>query len=60
VVQYALLASCLLIAYGSFIPCFGRIYAAYGGFFIVLSFWMGIDRMWEMSWEEALRWWESC
>ena len=43
---YALLGSFMLIAYG-FIPClqptdsFGRIYAAYGGFFIVLSFLFG-------------------
>lgn len=43
---YALGGSLLLIAYG-FIPCFqptdsfGRIYAAYGGFFIVLSFLFG-------------------
>jgi small multidrug resistance family-3 protein len=43
---YALLGSALLVAYG-FIPClqptdsFGRIYAAYGGFFIVLSFLIG-------------------
>ena len=43
---YALLGSLVLVAYG-FIPClqpsalsdgFGRIYAAYGGYFIVLSF----------------------
>lgn len=40
---FALLGSVILIVYG-FIPCFqptdsfGRIYAAYGGFFIVLSF----------------------
>ena len=40
---FALLGSIVLILYG-FIPCFqptdsfGRIYAAYGGFFIVLSF----------------------
>lgn len=43
---YALLGSLLLVAYG-YIPClqpsastdgFGRIYAAYGGYFIVLSF----------------------
>ena len=43
---YAVLGSILLIVYG-FIPClqpmdsFGRIYAAYGGFFIVLSFVFG-------------------
>lgn len=43
---YALLGSMLLVLYG-FIPClqptdsFGRIYAAYGGFFIVLSFLFG-------------------
>ena len=43
---YALIGSLTLVAYG-FIPClqpsassdgFGRIYAAYGGYFIVLSF----------------------
>mmetsp|Transcript_35981 Transcript_35981/g.64799 ORF Transcript_35981/g.64799 Transcript_35981/m.64799 type:complete len:142 (-) Transcript_35981:156-581(-) len=43
---YALLGSFTLVAYG-FIPClqpsaasdgFGRIYAAYGGFFIIMSF----------------------
>ncbi len=43
---YALLGSLVLVAYG-FIPClqpsalsdgFGRVYAAYGGYFIVLSF----------------------
>ncbi|KAL7433378.1 hypothetical protein ACHAXH_009256 [Discostella pseudostelligera] len=43
---YALFGSLVLVAYG-FIPClqpsalndgFGRIYAAYGGYFIVLSF----------------------
>jgi small multidrug resistance family-3 protein len=43
---YALLGSTVLVAYG-FIPClqptdsFGRIYAAYGGFFIVMSFLFG-------------------
>ena len=43
---YAILGSLILIVYG-FIPClqptdsFGRIYAAYGGFFIVLSFLFG-------------------
>ncbi|KAL3789729.1 hypothetical protein HJC23_006722 [Cyclotella cryptica] len=46
---YALLGSLTLIAYG-FLPClqpsaasdgFARIYAAYGGFFIVLSFLLG-------------------
>ncbi|KAL7485082.1 hypothetical protein ACHAW6_010675 [Cyclotella cf. meneghiniana] len=46
---YALLGSLTLVAYG-FLPClqpsagssgFARIYAAYGGFFIVLSFLMG-------------------
>lgn len=43
---FALLGSLLLVSYG-FIPClqptdsFGRIYAAYGGFFIVLSFLFG-------------------
>jgi len=43
---YAILGSCLLVTYG-FIPClqptesFGRIYAVYGGFFIVLSFLFG-------------------
>ncbi|CAB9517106.1 UPF0060 membrane protein [Seminavis robusta] len=43
---YAVLGSLLLITYG-FVPClqptdsFGRIYAAYGGFFIVLSFLFG-------------------
>jgi small multidrug resistance family-3 protein len=42
---FALLGSFVLIVYG-FIPCFptdsfGRIYAAYGGFFIVLSFLFG-------------------
>eukprot|EP00980_Cylindrotheca_fusiformis_P002980 scaffold692_cov118-Cylindrotheca_fusiformis.AAC.2 len=43
---YALIGSFVLILYG-FIPCwqptdnFGRIYAAYGGFFIVLSFLFG-------------------
>jgi small multidrug resistance family-3 protein len=43
---YAVLGSLLLVAYG-FIPClqptdsFGRIYAVYGGFFIVLSFLFG-------------------
>lgn len=43
---FALLGSLILVAYG-FIPClqptdsFGRIYAAYGGFFIVLSFLFG-------------------
>lgn len=43
---YGLLGSILLVVYG-FIPClqptdnFGRIYAAYGGFFIVLSFLFG-------------------
>jgi small multidrug resistance family-3 protein len=43
---YAILGSLVLILYG-FIPCgqptdsFGRIYAVYGGFFIVLSFLLG-------------------
>jgi small multidrug resistance family-3 protein len=43
---YGLVGSLLLVVYG-FIPCFqptdnfGRIYAAYGGFFIVLSFLFG-------------------
>ena len=43
---YALIGSLILISYG-FIPClqptnsFGRIYAVYGGFFIVLSFLLG-------------------
>jgi len=43
---FALFGSLVLIAYG-FIPClqpmdeFGRIYAVYGGFFIVLSFLFG-------------------
>ena len=46
---YALFGSLTLTAYG-FLPClqpsagsdgFARIYAAYGGFFIVLSFFMG-------------------
>lgn len=43
---YALVGSFVLVAYG-FIPClqptdsFGRIYAVYGGFFIVLSFLFG-------------------
>mmetsp|Transcript_23461 Transcript_23461/g.36073 ORF Transcript_23461/g.36073 Transcript_23461/m.36073 type:complete len:135 (-) Transcript_23461:94-498(-) len=43
---FAIVGSLTLIAYG-FIPClqptdsFGRIYAAYGGFFIVLSFLFG-------------------
>lgn len=43
---YALLGSMVLVLYG-FIPClqptdsFGRIYAVYGGFFIVLSFLLG-------------------
>jgi len=43
---YALIGSAILILYG-FIPClqptdsFGRIYAVYGGFFIVLSFLFG-------------------
>lgn len=43
---YAILGSIILIIYG-FIPClqptdsFGRIYAIYGGFFIVLSFLFG-------------------
>mmetsp|Transcript_25195 Transcript_25195/g.41854 ORF Transcript_25195/g.41854 Transcript_25195/m.41854 type:complete len:145 (+) Transcript_25195:63-497(+) len=43
---FALLGSLMLVAYG-FIPLlqptdnFGRIYAAYGGFFIVLSFLFG-------------------
>jgi small multidrug resistance family-3 protein len=43
---WAVLGSVLLVSYG-FIPClqptdsFGRIYAAYGGFFIVLSFLIG-------------------
>lgn len=43
---FALLGSMLLVAYG-FIPLlqptdnFGRIYAAYGGFFIILSFLFG-------------------
>lgn len=43
---YAIIGSFILILYG-FIPClqptdsFGRIYAVYGGFFIVLSFLFG-------------------
>mmetsp|Transcript_13114 Transcript_13114/g.19866 ORF Transcript_13114/g.19866 Transcript_13114/m.19866 type:complete len:133 (-) Transcript_13114:56-454(-) len=43
---YALIGSFILVIYG-FIPClqptdtFGRIYAVYGGFFIVLSFVFG-------------------
>lgn len=43
---FAVLGSVVLVLYG-FIPCFqptdsfGRIYAAYGGFFIVLSFLFG-------------------
>ena len=43
---YVIIGSALLVAYG-FIPClqptdsFGRIYAVYGGFFIVLSFLLG-------------------
>mmetsp|Transcript_5928 Transcript_5928/g.8727 ORF Transcript_5928/g.8727 Transcript_5928/m.8727 type:complete len:142 (-) Transcript_5928:67-492(-) len=43
---FAVIGSLVLIAYG-FIPClqpmdeFGRIYAVYGGFFIVLSFLFG-------------------
>lgn len=43
---YALIGGLILVCYG-FIPClqpidsFGRIYAAYGGFFIVLSFLFG-------------------
>ena len=43
---YAILGSILLVSYG-FLPClqptdsFGRIYAVYGGFFIVLSFLFG-------------------
>ena len=43
---YAVLGGIILVCYG-FIPClqptdsFGRIYAAYGGFFIVLSFLFG-------------------
>jgi small multidrug resistance family-3 protein len=43
---YALVGSIVLVFYG-FVPCwqptdnFGRIYAAYGGFFIVLSFLFG-------------------
>lgn len=43
---FAILGSILLVIYG-FIPClqptdsFGRIYAVYGGFFIVLSFLFG-------------------
>jgi len=43
---FAILGSVVLIIYG-FVPClqptdsFGRIYAAYGGFFIVLSFFFG-------------------
>lgn len=43
---FAIVGSCILILYG-FIPClqpmdsFGRIYAVYGGFFIVLSFLFG-------------------
>lgn len=54
---YALLGSLILVAYG-FIPClqpsaaydgFGRIYAAYGGFFIVLSFLLG----WALEGESA-------
>ena len=54
---YALLGSLTLVAYG-FIPClqpsaaadgFGRIYAAYGGFFIIMSFLFG----WMMEGEAA-------
>lgn len=54
---YALLGSLTLIAYG-FIPClqpsaasdgFARIYAAYGGFFIVLSYLLG----WALEGESA-------
>lgn len=54
---FALLGSLTLIAYG-FIPClqpsaasdgFARIYAAYGGFFIVLSFLLG----WALEGESA-------
>mmetsp|Transcript_18479 Transcript_18479/g.51561 ORF Transcript_18479/g.51561 Transcript_18479/m.51561 type:complete len:145 (+) Transcript_18479:275-709(+) len=43
---YAVLGSLVLISYG-FIPCFqptsnfGRIYAVYGGFFIVMSYFFG-------------------
>ncbi len=43
---YAIIGSLVLVAYG-FIPClqptdsFGRIYAIYGGFFIVMSFMFG-------------------
>ena len=43
---YAILGSLILVSYG-FIPClqptdsFGRIYAIYGGFFIVMSFLFG-------------------
>lgn len=43
---FAVLGSLVLVSYG-FIPClqptdsFGRVYAAYGGFFIVLSFLLG-------------------
>mmetsp|Transcript_31607 Transcript_31607/g.66927 ORF Transcript_31607/g.66927 Transcript_31607/m.66927 type:complete len:153 (-) Transcript_31607:163-621(-) len=54
---YALIGSFTLVAYG-FIPClqpsaasdgFGRIYAAYGGFFIVMSFLFG----WMLEGESA-------
>ena len=43
---FALIGSCVLVCYG-FIPCmqptdsFGRLYAVYGGFFILLSFLFG-------------------
>mmetsp|Transcript_51389 Transcript_51389/g.76251 ORF Transcript_51389/g.76251 Transcript_51389/m.76251 type:complete len:131 (-) Transcript_51389:46-438(-) len=43
---FALVGSLILVSYG-FIPClqptdsFGRVYAVYGGFFIVLSFLLG-------------------
>ncbi|KAL7501139.1 hypothetical protein ACHAWT_010890 [Skeletonema menzelii] len=54
---YALIGSFVLVAYG-FIPClqpsaatdgFARIYAAYGGFFIVMSFLIG----WALEGESA-------
>lgn len=54
---YALLGCLTLVAYG-FVPClqpsaasdgFGRIYAAYGGYFIVLSFLLA----WALEGEEA-------
>jgi drug/metabolite transporter superfamily protein YnfA len=44
---WALLGSALLVVYG-FIPTlqpladFGRLYAVYGGIFIVLSYWWGV------------------